>query len=398
MGRSFFWPVAKSLASLGHKVTIVSDQAPGNELNYENSEVRIVYLRERHSEKRSNYYDRQLLNKIRELHTEQAFDIIHGLDSSCLPIGMNKKDLGISVAYDSECTQMSQIFSLLGMAQDSIPTLLYTSLAVAYKFMSTYLTNDRKLLKTADGVFVTTPRQQIVLERYYLYPELKTYQIPYGLEPLELRDQESLDQFKKDIGLSESAKVVVTISDMTEKYELVNVLSAFQKLAIKKPSSRLIIIGTGPYFKHVEYEMLSLALGSKVKLVGAVKDSDIPNYLGIANVFVNLSSRTTGLEPSLLAAMAQRKIVIGSEVSAISTVVEDSVDGFLIRPADYAELSNLLISIFSNQIPTREMGERARNKVVNLFDLDKMTNSTIQAYNDILVRNKKYSLNSTNSH
>jgi glycosyltransferase involved in cell wall biosynthesis len=184
------------------------------------------------------------------------------------------------------------------------------------------------------------------------------------------------------------SQVVVTISDMTELSELRNILLAFQKAVIKRPSARLIIVGNGPLFKEVEFEVLNLALGSKVILTGAVTNMEIPEYISLAKVFINISARTTGFEFSILEAMMQKKAVIGSEVSPIANIIEDGHDGFLIRPADISSMSSLLLQIFSNRLPVTEIGENAFHKVSNLFDLDKIVEQTILAYAKIIGTSK----------
>lgn len=171
---------------------------------------------------------------------------------------------------------------------------------------------------------------------------------------------------------------------MTELGEVINLLRAFEKVAVKKPASRMIVLGHGPLKKEIEFEMLNLALGNRVIFTGAIPNTALPDYIALADVFVNLSSRTSGFEPSLLEAMAQKKVIVGSEVSPISTIVEDGRDGFLVRPADVNSLSTLLIQIFSDQLPTREIGENARNKTLNLFDMGKMVSQTVEAYRQTL--------------
>ena len=47
-------------------------------------------------------------------------------------------------------------------------------------------------------------------------------------------------------------------------------------------------------------------------------------------------------------------------------------------------LANLLIEIFSGAIATQELGERARKKVLELFDVKKMTDLAISAYRKII--------------
>ena len=60
--------------------------------------------------------------------------------------------------------------------------------------------------------------------------------------------------------------------------------------------------------------------------------------------------------------------------------VEDGVDGFLIRPADTFTLAELLLQVFNGQVQVAQMGENARQKVLNLFDSEKMLDQTLLAY------------------
>jgi glycosyltransferase involved in cell wall biosynthesis len=90
--------------------------------------------------------------------------------------------------------------------------------------------------------------------------------------------------------------------------------------------------------------------------------------------------------------MAQRKLIIGSEVSPMAHIVEDGVDGFLLRPADVDSLAHLLIEIFSGAMPAQEIGTRAREKVLNIFDTKKMVSVIEDAYKKILANTKLYSV------
>ena len=226
-----------------------------------------------------------------------------------------------------------------------------------------------------------------------MYPDFHIYSVPYGVEIGDLTPKEKSMELKKKLGLPEHAHTVVSISDMTEVQELLPILRAFEKVAIKKPNAYLILVGNGPQWKQIEFEVLNLALGNRVIMLGAIKASEILDYVLLGDVFVSLSSRSTGFEPSMIEAMAQKKLIIGSEVSPIANVVEDGIDGFLIRPADIESLSNLLIEIFSGNMPIDDIGERARRKVLDLFDTQKMVETVIDAYRKILLRTENYKEN-----
>jgi glycosyltransferase involved in cell wall biosynthesis len=390
---SFLWPISRGIAKRGHRIVVISTSGPEKKAFTNDQGVEVHYVHEIGSPLARLDFAEAVKRKFLELEKDKPFHIIHAIDSSVKRIAKDKKRLKFAIALDTRATQMSQIFAIMGMVQETVRSQLLTAVAVSYKFLRTYFGSDRKLLSYADGVFATSPRQRIVLERYYMYPEMHIHTVPYGIEVGDLSPKEKSDELRESLKIPPDGHVAVTITDMTEINELKNILRAFEIVAIKKPKSRLIIVGNGPNRKAVEKEMYDLALGSKVKLVGAVPATEISDYISLADVFIDISVRSTGFEPPMLEAMAQRKVIVGSELGAISSVVEDGVDGFLIRPADIEALSNLLLDIFTGRLQTLEIGDRARRKILNLFDLDKMVDETLKSYYKILNRTGYYRKN-----
>ena len=384
----FLWPIARGLAQ-NHEVTILSHKNPQGKYEIKQDDVTAFYLGHRYQGKD---FPLAVDKKFNELHSQKPFHIVHSIDNSGFAIGLKKKQHKVAMTYNVEATGMSQIFSIMGMAKESLKGILHTGLAVAYVFLRTYYGGDRKLLKTADGIFVTSPQQKLALERHYLYPELKTYSIPYGIEIGDLSPRERSEEFRKKLNIPKHVQIVVTLTDMNEVAEVKNLLRAFEKVAIKKPSTRLIILGDGPFFKVIEKAMLNLVLGSKVTFLKSVSHAELLDCIALADAFVNLSSRTSGLDPGMIEAMAQQKVIIGSEMSSISTIVEDGINGFLIRPADVNSLSALLMQIFDGHVPVNQIGQQARQKVMNLFDTQKMVEQTVIAYKKALSHTGYYKI------
>lgn len=388
-GRGFLWPIAKELAQKGHSVTVITWKSSLRKKEVIKDGVQAYFLGEQNFTKIENF-PTLVYEKFKQLHKQEKFHIVHSLDSSGHLVGRRKKELQVVMTYDVAATEMAQLFSILSMSQETLLNQVHAGLAIAYSFITTFFKKDRKLLKSADGVFVTSALQQIILERHYLYPELKTFTIPYGLEVGDLSPRERSEEFREKLGLPESGHVIMTITDMKELEEMKLLLRTFEQVAIKKPNARLIIVGSGPLLKEIEFEMLNLALGNKVHFVGDVSPTDLPDYIGLSDVYVDLSARSSGFEASMIEAMAQKKVIIGSEVSPISTIVEDGINGFLIRPADITTLTSLLVQIFSQQLATEEIGNCAREKVLNIFDTKKMVDLTIEAYKKTLKSSGRY--------
>ncbi len=396
-GPSFLRLIARGLAFRGHSVTIITGENLGGATNVKEADgVRIVSIApSRTSRLRSQAHQPRFQDLVRskflELHREKPFHLVHALDSSAVRVGLMKRDHGFAMAYDVQATHLSDLFAIVGMGQETLGSILGTGLSVGLKFLSTYFGTDRKLLSTADGVFAASPRERISLERYYLYPDSKIHNVPYGIEIGALKPEENSEQEDRSwLKIPPSMHVAVTVSDMGEIGEMQNLLRAFERVAIRKPNSRLIVIGDGPRFKEIEFEALMLALGSKVIFTGDLSHDDQVRAISRADVFVNLSARTSGFEPSLLEAMAQKKVVIGSEMSPMAAMLEHGLEGFLVRPADVGEITDLLLAVFEERLPNQQIGDAARAKITALFDPEKMVVETLKAYRSILEATGQY--------
>ena len=93
--------------------------------------------------------------------------------------------------YDVNATHLAKLFSILGTAQETLGSLLRISFSVAYNFLKTYYSRDRRLLKTADAIFVHSPQQRMALERYYRYPDSRIFRVPFGLRVEDLSPRQN---------------------------------------------------------------------------------------------------------------------------------------------------------------------------------------------------------------
>lgn len=384
------WPLARGLTERGHDVTIISTSSPLKRPEVFRDGVRAYYLNEGQPQYKTIKFSDAVHRKFVTLHKEKPFHLVHSLDNAGFKIGRHKKNIDVNIAYDVEATQMAELFSILSQGKSGAWHFLMNSIHLIYKFLQNYFAWDRGLLDTADGIFVTTPQQRMILERYYMFPDFHTYTVPYGINLGDLTPKAESENFKSKLNIPENAQIILANSDFTSTYEVKPLLKAFEKVVLKKPNTYLLLLGNGPQWKNVEYEMLNLALGSRVIMPGEVVAEEMLECILASPIYIDLSSRSTGLEPSLIEAMAQKKVVIGSELSPISEVIEDKVDGFLVRPADVETLSSLLDNIISGGVNRELIGEKARQKVIETFNRNKMIDSLVNAYRQILINSEKF--------
>lgn len=390
------WPLARGLTERGHEVTIISTSTPLKKPEIFRDGIRAYYLSEGQPQYKTIRFSDAAHKKFLSLNKDKPFHLVHSLDQSGFKIGRYKSKLNVCMAYDVEATHMAQLFTILSEKQNSFMAMIQTSLRLVFKFLQTYFMQDRAILDTADGVFVTTPQQRLILERYYLYPDFHTYTVPYGINLGDLTPKAESENFKMKLNIPDNAQIILAISDFSNSFEVNPLLKAFEKIVLKKPNTYLLLLGNGPQWKQVEFEMLNLALGSRVIMPGSVTAEEMLECILASPIYVDLSSRSTGLEPSLIEAMAQKKIVIGSELSPISEIIEDGVDGFLVRPADIETLTKLLDRLITDSDAEKEkIGENARHKVIEVFNRQKMIDSLIKAYTQILANSGKFKRRAT---
>lgn len=111
--------------------------------------------------------------------------------------------------------------------------------------------------------------------------------------------------------------------------------------------------------------------------------ADIHEILSLFDVFI-LPSLAEGLGRSLVEAMAAGKPVVASKVGGIPEAVEDGKTGILVPPADATALAKAIAFLFDNPKSAEEMGYAGRKRAERMFDEEKMIDSIVLLYEELL--------------
>lgn len=378
--RSILSLLIEHLTQKGHHITVLAYGGDGDCLHERLANADIYYLRPTYP--RLNFAE-ALVKQFTLLSEKTHFEVVHAFDRAAYSLLSLKEHFQFVVILDIECTQISQLYNLSSGSDDNAWNVFSTGIAIAQKFLKTYLQYDRHLLDLADSVVVPTEHTQLLLERFYLYPFLKTKVIPYGVEPL-LTGQSDKAELRKTLNLPESAKIVLTQNPMNDFLTLRQLFQAFQRVAIKRPSVRLIVIGHGPYFKQLEYEMLSLALGDKVTLAGAVDADTREQYIEACDLYISNSSSQIGFDSGTLEAMAQGKATLVTLNHPMAPLIKDGIEAFMLHLHDIEDTSQLIQQLISDEDLAREVGVAGKNLVRRIFKSEKVAELTLSAYLEAL--------------
>jgi len=114
---------------------------------------------------------------------------------------------------------------------------------------------------------------------------------------------------------------------------------------------------------------------------------DLPHFLGSADVFANLIESTKGVtSPPILTieAMACETVTISSKEPDFVELIEDGEEGFLIEFDDYEEIARILEELHKNEDFKNQVGERAREKVLERHSINRSADRFVEVYQDFL--------------
>ncbi|MGH1468068.1 MAG: glycosyltransferase family 4 protein [Bdellovibrionales bacterium] len=382
------WPIADKLSEMGVRVSIISHKSPSNESVIRRKNIDIHFVASGNNFISKEEFPKAALKKLREVHQLEKIDHVHSLDTSLKGFKSQLQPNKPSLSYGVQVSRMEEMFSLLSV-DESLLGLLVSNLLNPLIFLKKYFFKDYFILREAQGVFVNSPKQALSLERYYLYPPNWIFKIPLDSHVSDLILRKKSEKLLEQLNLSLKTPIVATSSSMEKPDELLYLLDVFEEVALIHPKAKFLVVGNGPYFKEIEKTVLLKALDSRVIFTKNIPKAQLPDYISLSDVFINISYATSGFGPTLIEAMAQEKIIIGSEFSPISSIIEDGKNGFLIRPGETTKCANLIDQVFTGTMDTEKIGKTAREDIKKILDRDKLTEKTLKAFKKINSRGFK---------
>jgi len=382
------WPVADRLNEMGHKVSVISHKTASGQSEFEKGDTTVFFISNKEQFSSIQDFSKQAEKKILDIHKNDPIDHIHSIDT---PL-RNYKRLWSSkknrpyLSYGVQSTSMEKVFSLFGSVNANSLEMLLSTFVYPIAFLKNYFLKDYLTLRQAQAVFVSSPKQALALERYYLYPPENIFQVPLDSFIISLMLRSKSSKLLDSLGLSQDTPILATASEMTRPDDLYFLLDVFEKIALAHPQAKFLILGNGPSFKDIEKRVLLKALDSRVIMTKNVPSTSLSDFIGLSDIFINLNPSASGLGRTIVEAMAQKKVIIGSELSPISTIIENGVNGYLVRPGETQRCAGLIDSLFIDSEKRALLGEKAREDVLSIFDQDLLAKKALSVFQKVRKR------------
>ncbi|HEV2745970.1 MAG TPA: TIGR04063 family PEP-CTERM/XrtA system glycosyltransferase [Allosphingosinicella sp.] len=181
------------------------------------------------------------------------------------------------------------------------------------------------------------------------------------------------------LGLA-AADVVGFIGSFYDYEGLDTLIAAMPRLLARRPHAHLLLVGGGPMAGPLKAQAAVSPAADRIHFLGRVPHDEVDRYYSLIDILayprkaMRLTELVTPLKP--LEAMAQRKLVVASDVGGHRELIEHGVTGTLFPAGDPAALADALNRLFGNRA-----GWEARLDLARRFvERDRNWSSNISRY------------------
>ena len=191
------------------------------------------------------------------------------------------------------------------------------------------------------------------------------------------------DRIRSKWALKQEEAVVGIVSKLWEGKGHTVLIEAFKLLKEKIKDAKLVIVGEGYLYDELFRMVDNNGLRESVLFTGF--QMDVSEIIATFDVAV-LPSFFEGMGRVILEAMAMEKPVVASRVGGIPDLIDQGINGLLVRPGDARELADALEKVLSDKGLARKLGREGRKRIKDQFSADVMVQSIEKLYRELLAR------------
>ncbi len=179
--------------------------------------------------------------------------------------------------------------------------------------------------------------------------------------------QRDRSEIRQALGLAKEGAIIGYAGRLSPEKGVNFLLQAAQILKNSRRAFSVVIAGEGSERDALQRMAEEKDLEETIIFTGF--QEDVEPWLKASDIFV-LPSLTEGTPMALLEAMSLGLPVIASAVGGVPDIIENGVNGILVRPADCAGLAEALAELLDNPWRARKIGEAAAKSIKERYNID----------------------------
>jgi glycosyltransferase involved in cell wall biosynthesis len=212
--------------------------------------------------------------------------------------------------------------------------------------------------------------------------------LPYGITKMSKPSKEKMEAIRKKFELDHSL-VILSLGHLHEIRNRKELIEIMPSLLTRFPDLKLLIVGD---IGTNSAESLARRLGvqGSVIFTGPVPHSDVPAYLGVADLEAhwfqenNPQNKTLGI--AALEAMGAGKVVVGTADEDVygKGVLNNGYNVILVSLANKDNITTLVSDLLEDKERRNTIGRRARETINAHFSWDSVCKQTVEAYESVI--------------
>jgi len=205
-------------------------------------------------------------------------------------------------------------------------------------------------------------------------PRIPMVSIPNGIERHE--------NFKESYNIQQGLLRIICVANLKKVKGHIYLIEAMKTVIKENDNVMLYLAGEGIEDTNLKKKIQELNLTNHIQMLGKV--SDIGNTLAEYDIFV-LPSLSEGFPNSLMEAMLAGLPTISTNVGGIPELIKNEENGLLINKESSHEIAQSINSLMFNEELRIQLGNKARDTILNKYLLDKIIIKTEDEYRKLLL-------------
>ncbi|GGD02489.1 glycosyltransferase family 4 protein [Hyunsoonleella pacifica] len=241
---------------------------------------------------------------------------------------------------------------------------------------------EKLALQKADAYIAPTTFAGKETAEIFKLNKKKIKTIHYGLR---------LENFKNENPNKYQRGVILYIGTIIRKKGVMELAQIFNKVIEINPTAKLLMIGSdAPDIKtgnSSTYKLMESLFSEPAKesssYLGKVPYIEVQSFIKSAHICVFPSFAET-LGMVTIESMAMQKPVVNTSIGWAQEIIQDGVDGFLEHPSYINEYAAKINALLNDENLCAEIGQMARQKVEQVFNIHDNAAQNINFYKSIL--------------
>lgn len=215
--------------------------------------------------------------------------------------------------------------------------------------------------------------------RAYKTPASKSVLIYNGFNETRFNNVVNKDS-KKELLAINTKYVVAMVASFWQNKDWQCFIDAAKKILNRRNDITFLAIGKGPQWDYYNGQ-ISDEERELIRMMG--RRDDVDEIYQICDLTVLTSSHGEGLSNSIMESMAWGVPVIATSKGGTPEIIEDDINGRLIRKQTPAVVADMITSLIDNPTKLVQMGKNAADTIKRNFLLQRMTDDYMNLYKGI---------------